>query len=169
MANRFFNNLVFILFWFLLLDLPSSLFGKIHYVDPKIGSAGNDGSINDPWKTLQEVFENDLIETQAPAAYPYQPGTALVPKNQGAPVQSGDTLFCKTGYHGEIFFRGAYNQDFIVIAAAPGHRPTFKSIRLSAVSHWILDGLRVSPELAPQYNRNQLIDIESHSYHGPSS
>jgi len=143
-----------------------------YYVDPVNGDMSNDGSYDNPWSTLQEVFDMDLIETQVLASYPYEPETPLVPKNPGAPVKAGDTILLRSGYHGEIFLRGGFNSDYITIASQDGHTPYLKRIWLSAVSKWVLRGLTVSPELAPEYKSywiHGLIYIESHGWHGPSS
>ncbi len=44
------------------------------FVDPVRGSAAGDGSIESPWRTLEEVFANQLIETRRYAEHPYREG-----------------------------------------------------------------------------------------------
>jgi len=139
-----------------------------YYVDPIAGDPNNDGSFENPWKTLQEVFDNELIETQVYETNPPGPNTPFVIKNSGAPVKAGDTILLRSGYHGEVVYRGAYNSDFITIAAQEGHVPGLQRIRLWAAGKWILRGLTISPELAPQgYQPNTLISFRDHTTSGP--
>ena len=142
--------------------------GAVFYVDPINGSASGDGSPEKPWRTLQEVFQNNLFETQEYRSKPYLPGAPMMVKNAGAPVQPGDTLLLRTGFHGEIWYRGAFNLKAIVIAAEKGHRPTLTRITLSAVSNWILDDLTINPETAAAPGSGALLSIESHSTQGAS-
>lgn len=143
-------------------------YGTTFYVDPIHGDMANDGSAERPWKTLQEVFDDNLIETQSYSPLPINDSSVLKPKNPGAPIKAGDTILLRSGYHGSVWYRGAYNNDYITIAAEPGHTPILKSIMLSATKKWILRGLTVSPEHAPDYSKSTLIHIESHGWHGPS-
>jgi parallel beta-helix repeat protein len=119
------------------------------YVDPVNGDMNNSGSYNSPWRTLQEVFENELIQTRMYEQLPPGPNTAFVIKNEGAPVKAGDTILLRDGYHGEVDYRGAYNADYVTIAAEEGHTPYLKRIKLESVSKWIIRGITVSPELSP--------------------
>lgn len=120
-----------------------------YYVDPNNGKMSNDGSYDNPWKTLQGLFDNELIETQVYQTLPPGPNTPFVIKNPGAPVKAGDTILLRSGYHGEVDYRSAFNSDYITIAAQDGHKPYLKSIMLESVSKWILCGLTISPALAP--------------------
>jgi len=115
------------------------------YVDPVLGSPAGDGSAANPWRTLQEVVEAGLIETRDWESHPYVPGLGFVIVNPGAPVGAGDTIWLRTGYHGELFLRGAYNAAPITIAAEPGHAPRLSSVLLQATQNWIVRGLSVSP------------------------
>jgi len=142
--------------------------GNILYVDPINGNMDNDGSYERPWRTLQEVFENGLIETQEYETLPYELGAPKITKNPGAPVKSGDTILLRSGYHGEVEYLGAYNTDYITIAAEQGHTPYLKKIRLVAASKWVIRGLTITPESAPTYDKGILIEIESHNWQGPS-
>lgn len=150
--------------------MPVTNWAADFYVDPVNGSMENDGSYENPWSTIQEVFENDLIEMKVYAVTPYEDVDAPKKlKNPGAPVKSGDTMYLRSGYHGEIWERGAYNDEFITITAEDGHTPVLKRIFLSAASKWHLKGLTVTPSAAPEYERVTLITAESHGWHGPSS
>ena len=62
------------------------------YVDPVNGNMSGDGSADRPWSTLQEVLDAGLVESQVWASLPYEDGAELVVKNDGAPVQAGDTI-----------------------------------------------------------------------------
>ena len=146
-----------------------SVGGATYYVDPGQGDGGNDGSALRPWRTLEELFEQGLIETREYAQKPYKDGTPFKVKNSGGVVKGGDTILLRSGDHGKVWIRGAYNTDTITIAAAKGHRPKLTSIMLSAASKWALKGLIVSPEKSGDTKRRTLIAVESHGWHGPSS
>lgn len=157
-------------------SLPT-LDGNVFYVDPINGSMDNDGSAERPWRTLEEVFDNGLIETRIIVSYPWEstPDNYFEPvggfriRNEGAPVKAGDTILLRTGYHGEVWTRGGYNTDYIMIAAEAGHTPTLRRFFLSAASKWIVNGLTITPSAAPSYsNPGQLITLESHGWHGPA-
>ncbi|MBD3320563.1 MAG: hypothetical protein GF350_05640 [Chitinivibrionales bacterium] len=144
-------------------------YGSVFYIDPQHGDIGNDGSMQNPWSTLQEVIENNKIETRQPVDYPYHWGEPLEPKNSDAPVNAGDTLFLRDGYHGEILISRFYNTDYITIVADSGHTPGIKSLRTLGAGKWIFKNLRISPELVPPYEDiDPLVDIENHGYSGPS-
>lgn len=136
----------------------SVLYGTVFYVDPENGNMDNDGSQARPWKTVQQVFEQKLIQTR---------DTAGRLKNPNAPVKAGDTILLRSGYHGEINCRGANNDDFITIAAEKGHKPKVRRVFFSAASKWIVRGLTVSPDFAPEYKRDRLIYIVN--WDGPTS
>jgi len=115
--------------------------GATYYVDPSSGSMSNDGSYDRPWRTAEEVFESGLI------------GTA---------VRAGDTILLRSGYHGEIFYGGANNSDYITLGAQSGHAPYLKKFRLASGSKWVIRGLTISPELAPGEDiPDNLIHIQS--------
>ena len=139
------------------------------YVDPVAGSPGGDGSAEDPWRTLQEVVDADLIETRVWETLPYAPGTPLVVVNPGAPVKAGDTLWLRSGYHGELQVRGAYNAAPITLAAQPGHAPLLGRVELQSVQNWILRGISISPSHAdPPIAPGTIVRIEDHGFWGPT-
>jgi hypothetical protein len=139
------------------------------HVDPVNGSPGGDGSAGNPWRTLEEVVEADLIQTRHWESLPYQPGLDLVVVNPGAPVHAGDTIWLRSGYHGELFLRGAYNAAPITLAAAPGQVPRLSRVVLSAAQNWILRGLSISPSHAPgPLTQGTIVFVENHGFHGPS-
>jgi hypothetical protein len=134
------------------------LHAAVFYVDPEQGDMSNDGSAEHPWRTIQEVFEQNLIRTRDSA------GRFL---NPDAPVKAGDTILLRSGYHGEIYCRRAYNDDYITIAAEKGHKPKVRRVFFSAASKWIIRGLTVSPSFAPEYKRDRLIYVVD--WGGPSA
>src|SRR3954467_12843960 len=89
------------------------------YIDPINGSDAGDGSAGDPWRSLQALFDDGLIETRDWPSFPYAAGMQLVDVNPGAPVRAGDTLWLRDGYHGDLVVEHAYNAAPITIAAAP--------------------------------------------------
>lgn len=139
------------------------------YIDPVNGSPSGDGSAGHPWQTMQQVIDDNLVETQVWASLPYAPGAALVPVNPGAPVQPGDTLWLRTGFHGAFDVRGAYNSAPITIAAEPGHLPRLSSIKVQSGQHWVFRDLSVSPSHAnPVANPGTIVSLEGHGFWGPS-
>ena len=136
----------------------SVLHGAVFYVDPEKGDMDNDGSVERPWRTVEQVFEQNLIQTR---------DTAGRLKNPQAPVKAGDTILLRSGYHGEIYCRGAHNDDFITIAAEEGRKPRVRRVFFSAAKKWVIRGLTVSPGFAPEYKRDRLIYVVN--WGGPSA
>ena len=130
----------------------------VFYVDPEKGDMSGDGSAGRPWKTVQEVIENKLIQTR-------DKNGQL--KNPDGPAKAGDTILLRSGYHGEIYCRGAYNDDYITIAAEDGHTPKVRRVFFAAAGKWIIRGLTVCPEFAPEFKRDRLIYVVD--WGGPSS
>lgn len=151
--------------FFCTIFLSSSLFAATFYVDPVNGSMNNNGSINAPWTTIQEVVNNNRIETQRPAAFPFTLGQPLVTANAGAPVQPGDTIYCFSGYQGSLFISGHYNLDYIYVIELPGHQAEFESIELRGSSRWSFDNVTISKEFSGNLG-GTLFFMNTHSYHG---
>ncbi|MGQ9563958.1 MAG: choice-of-anchor Q domain-containing protein [Thermogutta sp.] len=145
----------------------SIIFGGEFYVDPRDGKPDGDGSRDRPWSSLQQLFDKGLIETQTWPSLPYKDGMKLIPKNVGAPVRPGDTIWLRSGDYGHLRIQGYYNGSFITIAAAEGDTPRFKSIHIQSGSHWILRGLHVSPDLNEEKRPRAMIRLESHGWRGP--
>ena len=101
------------------------------YVDPVNGSPAGDGSADRPWRPIQEVFDAGWVESRQWAQRPYTRQSELVTKNVGAPVHAGDTIWLRSGYHGDLLIDGYYNQDDITLAAEVGHDPRLSSLRIS--------------------------------------
>lgn len=88
--------------------------GADWYVDPSVPDNTGDGSALRPWRTLEDVFAAGLIESKDKDGNPV---------NAGAPVKAGDTLWLRSGYHGDINTGGYFNDDYITIAAEAGYTP----------------------------------------------
>ncbi|MHC4117355.1 MAG: choice-of-anchor Q domain-containing protein [Planctomycetota bacterium] len=131
--------------------------GAVFYVDPEKGDMAGDGSAQRPWRTVQEVFEGKLIQTRD------LHGQLRNPRGL---VKAGDTILLRSGYHGEIYCRGAYNDDYITIAGEKGHTPKVRRVFFAAAAKWIVRGLTVSPEFAPEFKRDRLIHVVN--WGGPS-
>lgn len=138
------------------------------YVDPATGDPGNDGSAAHPWRTLQEVIADDLVETRTWDALPYTASSTLVPRNVGAPVKAGDTIWLRSGYHGELDLLRMYNSALVTIAAEPGHSPQLRRARIVASANWLLRGVSISPSHDASYTTVHLVEVTSHNYSGPA-
>src|SRR5262245_14822291 len=138
------------------------------YVDPVSGSPGGNGSAARPWRTIEEVVAANLIESRQWDALPWTPARTLVPRNPGAPVKAGDTIWLLNGYHGELSIMGYYNAAPITIAALPGHVPRLRHVLLRASQNWRLVGLSISPAFGPVYSTASMVRLETHSFQGPA-
>jgi parallel beta-helix repeat protein len=103
--------------------------GNTFYIDPAAGSPDGDGSVQNPWRTLQEMVEGDLI-----ACYRHveanNPASALEPVNPEAPVKGGDQLLLRSGYHGHIALNYFIFKEWLTIAAENGHTPVLAQLRM---------------------------------------
>ncbi|MDY6933449.1 MAG: choice-of-anchor Q domain-containing protein [Spirochaetota bacterium] len=152
------------------IDLDEAvLTGNLFYVDPVNGDINNNGSSESPFSTLQEIVDNNKIETRVFKELPYNIGGEMKIKNPGAPIKGGDTIILRNGFHGKFEFQGAYNDEYINIIAEDGHSPSLSMVYLSAASKWRFRGLKISPEFASPYELNTLVHFESHGWHGPIS
>ncbi len=120
------------------------------YVDPVNGSSTGDGSAAKPWRTLEEVFSQNRIESR------YADGSV---RNNGAPVQAGDTIVLRSGYHGDISVSSYYNTGLITVIAEEGHRPTLRRLSVSGFKNWRFSGLEISTELSPTFAKLTLVSI----------
>ncbi len=147
--------------------VPSWAQAADFYVDPVNGSPGGDGSAARPWRTIQEVLDAGLVESQQWDKLPYSEKSKLVVKNAGAPVRAGDAIWLRSGYHGDLYIERYYNLGEITLAAEEGHTPRLSSLHIRSGSHWTIRGLTVSAEFAEPYRKRTLVDLESHGWHGP--
>ncbi len=165
--GKFLSMLVFTAVLTLLFSV-SNTDCKTFYIDPQNGSIDNDGSKMAPWSTLKEVFNSGKIQTRDWASKPPQSTTQLVLKNVDGPVGPGDTLLLLTGYHGNVYASGYYNQDFVTIMAAPGHKPRLAALELRSGCRWLIKGLTISPSFSDSLFKTTLINFSSHGYNGNS-
>jgi parallel beta-helix repeat protein len=114
--------------------------GATFYCDPIQGSPQGDGSVAQPWRTLEEVIKSRLIQL-----YDAQGKLA----NPRAPVKPGDTLLLRSGWQGVIRIASGYNARPITIAAEPGQFPQVGWVEIGEGRHWLVKGLTISPSLAP--------------------
>ena len=124
--------------------------GTIHYIDPVNGSSwadGGRGTSANPWRTLQEVVDEGLVEYYAyTVAYP-DSNSPLVVFNAGAPVKGGDTLLLRDGYHGHLTVNRFNFMDWLTIKAASGATPVFSQIKFQGTfSKIYLKGLTLLRE-----------------------
>jgi len=100
--------------------------GTTFYIDPEHGSPDGDGSAGNPWRTLQEVAEAELI-----THYRQISGSnELELVNEEAPVKGGDCLVLKSGYHG-YFKRNVFIFDkWLTISGADGEKPVLSQFRI---------------------------------------
>ena len=137
------------------------------YVDPVKGSPAGDGSADRPWRTIQEVLDAGLVESQQWDKLPYSEQSTLVAKNAGAPVRAGDTILLRSGFHGELLIDRYYNLGHITLAVEEGHTPCLSSLHIRSSSHWTIRGLSISAEFGQSYRRRTLVHLESHNWRGP--
>ena len=127
---------------------PPKPTGRVYYVDPAKGSPDNDGSAAAPWRTVEEVIQKGLIRTRSAEGKVSRPN---------APVQPGDTLLLRSGYHGEIHLAGAHNEQFITVASEPGQRPVVSRLEIRDGAKWIIRGLTITPEGSPRPHKGDLV------------
>ncbi len=139
-----------------------------YYLDPINGQSSNDGSLNAPFGSLEEVISDGLIESFQYAA-PYDPKTSTLSiKHQGAPIQGGDTLMLLPGLHGEVFLRNYVNAKMITVLGSNQKEVILKSIQIQGGKNWRFEHLSVSSEPYGEYAGGRLVYFENHSWHGPS-
>lgn len=104
--------------------------GNIYYVDPVNGSADGDGSLNNPWRTLQEVIDSGLIKFYSYSEN-YNINSELVLENENGIVQGGDKIILREGYHGYITLSEMMFDDWLTIEAYTGEEPVFSRINFT--------------------------------------
>ncbi|MDR2920555.1 MAG: hypothetical protein LBV72_14480 [Tannerella sp.] len=155
-----------LLFWGL---LPHICFAHVFYIDPVNGNDSGNGSISNPWKTLEYVVNNNLIESTAYATKYDSNNPQTIIKNAGAPVRAGDTLMLYNGLHGNIFILSYINPSFITIKAMPSQTPILEKCHLRGAKNWRFEGITISSEPYGNYLNDVLFYLDTHSWHGPVS
>lgn len=95
-----------------------------YFVDPINGNVDNDGSKNNPWRTLTEVISSNKI------------------------FAPGDVIYLRRGYHGMPLIKGI-NAGDVYIKAEEGHTPALGSLTLLNAHHWYISGLTISRSTIP--------------------
>lgn len=106
--------------------IPSTVAGKIFYIDPARGSKTGDGSAAKPWKSFQEVVAAKLISGDD--------------ATKGI-VHGGDAIYLMTGEYGLVRPPATNNTDYITIQAAPGQTPVFTNLAMAAGGKWAFKGI----------------------------
>ena len=122
-------------------------------MDPTRRDSGNDGSAAHPGAASRKCSRGGWWRVSGWETVALSAGSRAGARNPGAPVQAGDTIYLRSGYHGELVIDGFYNRDFITITAEAGHTPKLGRIRIRSSAGWVIRGLQVSPEFAPSYRR----------------
>ena len=93
---------IILIFW-ICVQSSIVLFANSFYIDPINGNNNTgDGTLLNPWQTLEYVINNNLIESMSYVT-PYNPDNPqLIIKNQAAPIKAGDTLILYSGLHGDV-------------------------------------------------------------------
>ncbi len=158
-----------LLFSIILISLVNTILANHFFIDPINGDINNDGSINHPWSTFEEVIANNYIESYT-NTLPYNESTnKLIIKNENAPVHAGDTLYLLTGLHGDIKLVNYNNIKNIVVMAYNSQYPVLKRLHLVACKNWVFSSLSISSEPYGYYITDRLVYLESHGWQGPSS
>jgi len=119
-----------------LLGCLSTAHAGTYYCDPAKGSPQGDGSAEHPWRTIEEVLKARLIQLNDARGQS---------ANASAPVKPGDTVLLRSGWQGVLRISGGYNDQFITLAAEPGHTPQVGWIEIGEGRKWRVKGLTVSP------------------------
>ncbi|MBU1239080.1 hypothetical protein KKF84_09070 [Myxococcota bacterium] len=142
--------------------------GNRFYVDPENGDDNGDGSMEHPWQNLQFVIDN-YVSTYEPAQFPADDNTPLVEKNADAPVKAYDAIMLRAGFHGPLTLERARNEGFITISAVEGEEAVVSRIHIIGSSYWNISNITVSREYTSDFEGNDLVDITSHNWSGPTS
>jgi len=139
-----------------------------YYLDPINGKLENDGSLQNPWPSLEEVINADLIKTQS-YTLPYSENSSvLIPVNPNGIIQAGDTIILLNGLHGKFELRGAHNKDFITIKANESSKAILHSVNITAGSNWRFEDITISQEPYNDISKGHHMLFQSHNWHGPA-
>lgn len=135
--------------------------GNYFYIDPINGDMENSGTSDFPWRTLEEVIKNNMIETKD------QHGMDI---NLGAPVHAGDTIVLRSGFHGHIQIKNAFNDKTITVISDDGADPQLAELELISAKNWKFSGLTISPAFSEKAIRtNYIVVLGDNGYLGSSS
>ncbi|MBN2723769.1 MAG: right-handed parallel beta-helix repeat-containing protein [Deltaproteobacteria bacterium] len=143
--------------------LPS---GNSYYVDINNGSdEDGDGSITNPWKTLDSVLQTRL-EYQEYSAYPYTDAESMITVNPDGIIKSGDTIILREGHYGALSISRIYNTDFVTITSMTGETVSFESVEISSASYFLIENIMANQNLAETPEKTTLLAISNHNYFG---
>jgi len=108
--------------------------GNLFYVDPANGSMSNSGDENNPWSTLQDVFEAEKT------------------------FRPDDIIYLRSGNHGKPVVTGQ-PLGFVTIQPEEGESPTLVNLTVTNASRWIISGLTISPETIDTVDSSQIVTI----------
>jgi len=152
----------------LLFLFSSPAFAKNFYISPTKGSVNGDGSFNNPWPSIDFLFERDLVQTQVWQSFPAnKKGNKLIPINEDAPIKGGDTVYLMGGMYGNLHLEGLHNKSAVTFKAYKKHTPIFNAIFVLSASNWVFDGVTiVRSKMEP---KGRLFAAQSHGWKGPAS
>ncbi len=125
------------------------------YIDPLRGTTQGDGSINKPWRTLQEVIETKKIQS-------FNNRGEVV--NPGAPIKPGSTIVLRSGFHGDISIDGMQNTDYINVVAQKGDSPKVGNLYVFGSKKWRFSGLSISPSFDITFLKKKLVIVKSNFF-----
>jgi len=120
------------------------------YVDPELGSMSNPGTIDQPWSTLENVIQSNLIETKD------KNGNIV---NPGGVIKAGDTIILRSGYHGHVQIKNAFNDQKITIKSDTNAEAKLSELELISVKNWSFSGLIISPSVSDTAIRTDTIVV----------
>ncbi|MDA3863428.1 MAG: right-handed parallel beta-helix repeat-containing protein, partial [Deltaproteobacteria bacterium] len=138
------------------------------YVDPVNGSNDGDGSLENPWKDLQEVI-NTKVATLKYEELPWTESGELVSVNSEQPVKGGDEIVLRDGYYGALLISESFNERYITIRAMEDETPLFSEVEVHSAAKWVLRGLNIDGSKQEEPGSSTLLSIKYHNYFGPVS
>lgn len=130
----------FILFSFTLVNRNAH--ASDFFIDPSSGSPSGDGSEARPWQTLENAINSGQFSDT---------------------VREGDTVWLKSGYHGEFIVNGEAYSTSITVAAAADETPEVSLMNFSNASGWIVKGLSISPSYGSSSGGDYMVSVNESS------
>ena len=159
--------------FFLYFSVSSHVSSEVFYLDPKTGSLSNDGSVNSPLPSLQDVLSANLIKGYSrKVPFNWQTGVEeLEILNPAGVINEGDTLILNSGFHGDISIKNIINSKKIEIKAGLNQKPVIGTLSVIGSRHWIFEGLTIdfSQSKLVRPRGDYLVFIENHKFFGPAS
>lgn len=121
---------------------PASADELVFYADPDKGSNDGNGSLERPWKKLEEVAKSGQLKA----------------------LEHGGTLYLRSGDHGAVQLSGD-NAGTVTIANEEGHHPRLSRLTITKGRRWTIRGLTIAPFPDAPYRGNIVTLAEG----GPAS